>query len=75
MTSRRPTTAPLTDTEQVHLDDLIRRGARHLTPAEAGRLLRLWEQYQADRAQERRSAGGAALDGPTETPATPPAAT
>lgn len=52
------TPLPLTQTERDHLDHLIRRAARHLTPDEQGRLLRLWEHDQADRQQERRSAGG-----------------
>jgi hypothetical protein len=57
---KRPATLPLTATERRQLDDLIGRGARHLSPAEGNRLLRLWQQDQADRAQEQRSAGGAA---------------
>ncbi|MFD4397236.1 hypothetical protein [Kitasatospora sp. NPDC058478] len=51
---------PLTATERAHLDSLIRRAAYALTPTEQDRLLRLWEHDQADRAQEKRSAGGAA---------------
>jgi hypothetical protein len=57
---KRPTTAPLTDTERASLDRLLRHAARHAEPTVGGPLLRLWEHDQADRAQERRSAGGAA---------------
>lgn len=55
---KRPTPPPLTKTERTHLDDLIRRGARALNPAEGNRLLRLLELDHADRAQERRTTGG-----------------
>lgn len=56
--TRRPTPPPLTKTERQALDDLIRRGARALNPAEGNRLLRLLELDHADRQQERRTAGG-----------------
>lgn len=54
---KRPTPPPLSKTERQALDDLIRRGARALNPAEGNRLLRLLEHDQADRQQERRTAG------------------
>lgn len=56
---KRPTPPPLTKTERQALEDLIRRGARALNPAEGNRLLRLLELDQADRQQERRTAGAA----------------
>lgn len=56
---KRPTPPPLSKTERQALDDLIRRGARALNPAEGNRLLRLLEHDQADRQQERRTAGAA----------------
>ncbi|ABD94193.1 unknown [Streptomyces phage mu1/6] len=64
MTHRTPTHMPLTPTERERLDYLVRRAARHLGVGEEALLLRLWDHDQADRAQERRSAGGlrAALD-------------
>lgn len=55
---RRPTPLPLTRTERDALDQLIRRGARALSPAEGNRLLRLWQLDQAERLQERRTARG-----------------
>lgn len=58
MKPKRPTPPPLTKTERQALEDLIRRGARALNPAEGNRLLRLLELDQADRQQERRTAGG-----------------
>ncbi|MFE4397190.1 MULTISPECIES: hypothetical protein [Streptomycetaceae] len=56
---RRPSALPLTATERTRLDHLVRRAADRLGPDEAGTLHRLWERDRADRAQERRSAGGA----------------
>lgn len=56
--AKRPTPPPLTKTERQALEDLIRRGARALNPAEGNRLLRLLELDQGDRQQERRTAGG-----------------
>jgi hypothetical protein len=54
---KRPTAPPLTKTERAALDGLIRRGAAALNPVEGSRLLRLLELDQADRQQERRTAG------------------
>ena len=55
---RRPTPPPLTKTERAALDHLVRRGAAALNPSDGNHLVRLWELDQADRRQERRTAGG-----------------
>lgn len=44
--SDRPT-APLSTDEMASLGNLIERGARHLTPAEAQHLLALWHRHHA----------------------------
>jgi len=56
--AKRPIPPPLSKTERTQLDDLIRRGANAINPAEGNRLLRLLELDHADRQQERRTAGG-----------------
>lgn len=56
---RKPTPPPLSRTEREVLDRLVRRGAGSMNPVDGNRLIRLWELDQADRRQERRSAGGA----------------
>lgn len=56
--AKRPTHKPLTKTERTELDRLIRRAAGAINSADGSRLVRLLDLDQADRAQERRTAGG-----------------
>lgn len=55
---RKPVQPPLSRTEQAALDNLIRRGARAINPAEGNRLLALWEIHLANQDQDRRVIGG-----------------